>query len=59
VTSAPRQRHARRANCSIEGNVATIARRFGITFKLTGETDEELADSSLEQLLDGGHARRV
>jgi hypothetical protein len=59
VTSAQRQRHARRANGSIKGNVATIARGFGITSKLTGETDEEIADSSLEQMLDGEHARRV
>jgi hypothetical protein len=43
----------------IEGNVANIARGFGITFKLTGETDEELAESFLQQMLDGGYARRV
>ncbi len=42
----------------IEGNVANIARGFGITFKLTGETDEELAESFLQQMLDGGYARR-
>ena len=43
----------------IKGNVGTIARGFGLTFELTGETDEEIADSSLEQMLDGEHARRV
>jgi hypothetical protein len=31
----------------IEGNVANIARGFGIEFKLTAETDEELAESFL------------
>jgi hypothetical protein len=43
----------------IEGNVANIARGFGITFKLTGETDEELAESFLEQMLEGGYARKL
>ena len=43
----------------IEGNVANIARGFGITFKLTGETDEELAESFLQQMLDGGYARKL
>jgi hypothetical protein len=43
----------------IEGNVANIARGFGIAFKLTGETDEELAESFLQQMLDGGYARRL
>jgi hypothetical protein len=43
----------------IEGNVANIARGFGITFKLTGETDEELAESFLNQMLEGGYARKV
>jgi hypothetical protein len=33
VISAPRQRHARRANGSIKGNVGTIARGFGLTFQ--------------------------
>jgi hypothetical protein len=43
----------------IEGNVANIARGFGITFKLVGETDEDLAESFLQQMLDGGYARRL
>ena len=43
----------------IEGNVANIARGVGITFKLTGETDEDLAVSFLKQMLDGGYARRL
>jgi hypothetical protein len=43
----------------IEGNVANIARGFGITFKLTGETDEDLAASFLQQMLDGGYARKL
>jgi hypothetical protein len=43
----------------IEANVVNIARGFGIEFKLTGETDEELAASFLQQMLDGGYARRV
>ena len=43
----------------IEGNVANIARGFGIAFKLTGETDEELAESFLQQMLDGGYARKL
>jgi hypothetical protein len=43
----------------IEGNVANIKRGFGIEFKLTGETDEELAASFLQQMQDGGHARHV
>jgi hypothetical protein len=43
----------------IEGNVANIARGFGITFKLTGETDEELAESFLNQMLEGKYARKV
>jgi hypothetical protein len=43
----------------IEGNVANIARGFGIAFKLTGETDEELAESFLNQMLEGGYARRA
>jgi hypothetical protein len=59
VTSAQRQRHARRANGSIKGTSPPSRAASASRFKLTGETDEELADSSLEQLLDGGHARRV
>lgn len=43
----------------IEGNVANIARGFGVEFKLTGETDEELAASFLQQMIDGGYARNV
>ncbi|MGH7295034.1 MAG: hypothetical protein ACRELB_08875 [Polyangiaceae bacterium] len=43
----------------IEGNVANIARGFGIHFKLVGETDDELAESFLQQMLDGGYARPV
>jgi hypothetical protein len=43
----------------IERNVANIARGFGITFKVTGETDEELAESFLNQMLEGGHARKL
>ncbi len=43
----------------IEGNVANIARGFGITFRLTGETDEDLAESFLNQMLEGGYARKV
>jgi tRNA(Ile)-lysidine synthase TilS/MesJ len=43
----------------IEGNVANIARGFNIHFKLTGDTEDELAESFLQQMLDGGHARRL
>jgi predicted RNA-binding protein with PIN domain len=43
----------------IEGNVANIRRGFGIEFKLTGDTDDELAESFLQQMLAGGHARRL
>jgi len=43
----------------IEGNVANIVRGFGIEFKLTGDTDDELAASFLQQMLDGGYARRL
>jgi hypothetical protein len=43
----------------IEDNIANIRRGFGIEFKLTGDTDEELASSFLQQMLDGGHARKV
>jgi hypothetical protein len=43
----------------IEGNVANIRRGFGIEFKLVGETDAELADSFLKQMLKGGYARSV
>jgi hypothetical protein len=43
----------------IEDNVANIKRGFGIEFRLVGETDEELAESFLQQMLDGGHARKV
>ena len=43
----------------IEDNIANIRRGFGIEFKLTGDTDEELASSFLQQMLDGGYARKV
>jgi hypothetical protein len=36
-----------------------IARGFGITFKLTGETDEEFRRVVLQQMLEGPYARRV
>ena len=40
----------------IEGNQANIARGFRITFK---PTDEELAESFLHQMLEGGYARNL
>jgi hypothetical protein len=43
----------------IEGNVANIARGSGIELTLAGDTDDELAASFLQQMLDGGYARRV
>ena len=43
----------------IEGNVANIARGFNIQVKLTGENDEELAESFLNQMLEGGYARKL
>jgi hypothetical protein len=43
----------------IEDNVANIARGFGIQSRLTGETDEELAESFVQQMLDGGYARKL
>ena len=43
----------------IEGNVANIGRGSGVRFELTGETDDELAESFLQQMLDGGYARRA
>jgi hypothetical protein len=41
----------------IEGNVANIARAFNIQFTLQGDTDEELAESFLTQMIEGGHGR--
>lgn len=41
----------------IEGNVANIARASSTHFELRGETDEELAESFLTQMIESGHAR--
>jgi hypothetical protein len=43
----------------LEGNVANIRRSFGIELELSGETDEELAEAFLDQMLEGGHARKL
>jgi gamma-glutamylcyclotransferase (GGCT)/AIG2-like uncharacterized protein YtfP len=43
----------------IEGNVANISRAFNIHFKLQGDTDEELAESFLIQMIDGGYAKKL
>jgi hypothetical protein len=43
----------------IDGNIANIRRGLGIELEPSGDTDEELAESFLEQMLEGGHARRL
>jgi hypothetical protein len=43
----------------IEGNFANIARTFNIQFKLQGETEEELAESFLTQMIEGGYAKKL
>ncbi len=42
----------------IEGNAANIARGAGVQVDVAGESDDELAESFIEQMLGGGCARR-
>ena len=43
----------------IDRNIASIARAFGVSLSVVGETDEERAASFLEQMVEGGYARRL
>ena len=43
----------------IERNVASIARAFGVDLTVVGETDDERATSFIEQMIEGGYARRL
>lgn len=43
----------------VERHVTSIACAFGVDLTVTGETDDDLASSFLEQLLAGGYARRL
>jgi hypothetical protein len=41
----------------VDHNVASIARGFGVSLEVTGETEEEIAASFLERMLEGGFVR--
>ena len=41
----------------IDWNVSNIARGFEVTFKITGETDEDRAASFLDEMIARGYAR--
>jgi hypothetical protein len=43
----------------IEGNVANVSRASSIQVSLEGETDEELAESLVAQMLQGGYAKTL
>jgi hypothetical protein len=43
----------------VERNVANVARGSGVAFAPKGETDEELAESFVQLMIDGGFARRL
>jgi hypothetical protein len=42
----------------IEGNTANIARGAGEQVDVVGESDDQLTESFIEQMLGGGYARR-
>ncbi len=42
----------------IDHNIASIERGFGVSIAVAGGTDEQMAASFLQQMLDGGFARK-
>ena len=43
----------------IDWNVSNIARGFEVKLEITGDTDEEMAASFLDEMIGRGYARRI